>query len=362
MKLHRKLLLLAACALGASTVAAPARAWYPAYANAKWPGNGIMFYINPSMQANQPWAVQAIQEVQGRWYDQPSNFGISTGIDDDFTSATGNGESEIAFTYDWALLCGNGADGCAHLYWDGGSTLTEADIYFDAGQTWTTSTTKTAGWAYGGWARYFQPVVAHEVGHAANLAHENRFYNVMGCEWNHVYTNGANAYAYVGEDATTGARSIYGNWSGSDVGVVHWKRDPATVGEYSGHMRTVIYDANMNVLPSIQEGAEPYFKVSKGQTINVEFTFENNGDAYQSRVVRYYLSTNDLITTIDTHLGGYWMNLYPDTPFTSALTITIPSNLTAGQKYWIGVIVDADGALAEFNENNNAAYVGIKVN
>jgi hypothetical protein len=42
-------------------------------------------------------------------------------------------------------------------------------------------------------------------------------------------------------------------------------------------------------------------------------------------------------------------------------SLTIPGDLTVGQTYYLGVIVDYTGQYFEFSEINNATYIPIKI-
>ena len=77
--------------------------------------------------------------------------------------------------------------------------------------------------------------------------------------------------------------------------------------------------------------------------------------------VGFYISTNDLISTFDTRIGGATLNLGRGNVYTALHTVTIPSNLNWGTNYWIGAVIDEDGSLAESTEVNNATYIPIRV-
>jgi subtilase family serine protease len=42
--------------------------------------------------------------------------------------------------------------------------------------------------------------------------------------------------------------------------------------------------------------------------------------------------------------------------------LTIPSDLTSGINYWLGVIIDEDDRIAEMVEWNNATYLPMRSN
>jgi hypothetical protein len=108
---------------------------------------------------------------------------------------------------------------------------------------------------------------------------------------------------------------------------------------------------------------ETGYYVSRSQVVRFELSYENNGKNTQSSSdVRYYLSTNNLITTSDTQIGSATFGLSRNTVLTTYVTLTIPSNLTSGVTYWLGGVIDADGSLAEMTESNNATYLPIRIN
>jgi len=127
----------------------------------------------------------------------------------------------------------------------------------------------------------------------------------------------------------------------------------------------VVYDTSDNPLSRVACGAnnaERCYKVSKGQTVKVEFTYENLGSHTQNVDIGYYLSTNDLITTFDTLLGqGNIAALGSSIVTTNNTYVTIPSNLPSGSTRYIGAIVNFNNKFTEAMAANNATYVGIRV-
>jgi len=104
------------------------------------------------------------------------------------------------------------------------------------------------------------------------------------------------------------------------------------------------------------------YTVSKGQQVQVEFTYENSGETTQIRRAGYYLSTNSTINTADRRVATQTFTLERDNVRTVRTTLTLPTmGLTSGATYYLGVIIDDNRGLAEVDEANNAAYHIIKV-
>jgi len=184
----------------------------------------------------------------------------------------------------------------------------------------------------------------------------------MGTDWTHIHTNNNYTYAYVGEDASSGAVYLYGTdlGAGNDVGVVHWRKTGQD-GEYSIHGRTRIFDKNDNEKLSFLASGEPVYRVSSGEQIRAEFTYENNGLNALTIDAAFYLSTNDYISHWDTAIDRTSITVNRDGVDTLRHAFTLPRNLTVGNTYYIGVIVDDSGLVNEFTEVNNATYTGIRI-
>jgi hypothetical protein len=306
-------------------------------------------------------ACGALDTAKNHWNESPGffTFHVSYGWDE---VDPGNGDNEIWFSKDQGIL--KGAPGLT-LTWGSCEEIEETDIVLDANWNYTPSMNKSSSQAYGGSSRTLQTVLTHEMGHSLGLCHVNTRYNVMGDDSTFVNANGATLRAYAGEDAIDGEADLYGIWPPStfeDVSVSHWKYGGAQ-GQYSTHVRTGVYDASNNLLAKVPGPGEPIFKVSKGQTVKIEFTYENNGRSAHDVDIAYYLSTNDAITTFDTLLVvGHIPNLVRNGPFTTNNTfVTIPNNLQSGKNYYLGAIVNYNKKFAEHTGDNNATYIGIRV-
>jgi hypothetical protein len=309
-----------------------------------------------------------IQDTVNKFNRNPSNFRYSLAMDSGGVGRN-NGQNEV-----WggtgSILAG--APAIAYTYWTcywlfGDHVhMDEADVIFDYGSPWqwTADTVKSSLIRYTGSLRAIQTTGAHEFGHGLGLLHVNTEYNIMGNDFEHIHVNGSTATAYTGEDAADATVFLYGARSPAweDVAVVHWKYSGAS-GEYSDHTKTVIYDTSGAVLPTVNVVGETGYRVNRGQTVRAEFTYENNGANFHSGIqTGYYISTNDLITTSDRKIGSGSFNLSRDNVFTTTVDLVIPRDLVSGRDYWLGVIIDDNGAIRESVETNNATYTPIHVN
>jgi len=308
-----------------------------------------------------------IRDTVNKFNNNPSNFRYSVSMDSGGVGI--GGENEVWGSTDPNIL--QGAPAIAYqrwtCYWFFGDHvhMDSVDVIYDYNTPfqWTADAVKSSLIRYTGSGRSLQTTGAHELGHGLILNHVNTEYNIMGSDFEHIHVNGSNARAYTGEDAADGAVFLYGTRSPAweDVGVVHWKYSGAS-GEYSDHTKTVIYNSSGAVLPTVAVSGETGYRVNRGQVVRAEFTYENNGASFKSGIVAgYYVSTNDFISTLDTRIGSTSFNLGRGDVFTTTVTLTIPSNLTLNTNYWLGVVLDENGAISEAVESNNATYIPIRV-
>ena len=342
----------------------------------RWSGNSKSLEASSVSFPSGTW-FNGLQDGVNKFNLNPSNFRYSV-----FSSVggvgLGNGQSEVWGSSDQGVLQGAPAIAYSYktCYWFFGNIvhMSEMDVAFDYDSPWkwTTSTDKSKLLRYSDTAtdlRPLQTTVAHEIGHGARFKHENDEYNVMGTDFEHIHVNSQTARAYAGEDIADGMVDLYGATSGDweDVGVVQWRYSGAS-GEYSDHDKGVIRDTAGNVksvftITSPGTTRETAYRVSKGETVKVEFTYENNGKSFQSGVdVGFYISTNDNITTFDQRIGGRTLSLGRAAVYSpDHHTVTIPGNLLSNTTYWLGAIIDEDDSISEAVEWNNATYIPIRV-
>lgn len=327
----------------------------------KWGASSFTFNANPTgFDGQYAFWRTSFANALANFNATPINLSIGVQVDNDTNVGVGNGESEIWWASGGSAVGYNITNPC-------GNTI-EGDIIFHNDVSYDDSMDqKTNFWNYGGNSRTFETTALHEVGHTIGLAHENRYYNIMGSDYTHVHTTGETALrSYMGEDATNGLIALYGQTTKQDVSVAAWRHTGAS-GEYSTHGRTRLFDSNGSLLTSTEaisgcgySSCEQRYDVGLGQSIQYELTLENNGSNSQTVVLGYYISTNATITSSDTLIGTDTVTVTRNTPETTTRNVTIPSNLSPNTDYYLGVIIDNNNSVSEWDESNNTSYIHIR--
>jgi len=324
----------------------------------RWHGNHCHFRVDTGSMSTA--FRTAFQSALSAWNATPANFIFTMNSTNLWFPFTGNLRNEVWMSNDDDIL--NGALAVC-VSWTACAVRMESDIIFDNRVLWTSGRTKSLMRAYGGPARPFQAAAIHEVGHALGLKHESDTYNVMGDATTHLQTNGSIARSYVGEDATDGGVFLYGLAPNDrqDLGVSHWRRSGAFSG-YSTHRRTRIF-VNGIEAPKFTSagGVEPVYLVRRGQVVQLEMSYENNGSTTQYPDVDFHVSVNDFISSFDPRVGSRTITVNRNRVYTRRFPVTIPTNLNLSQTYFLGAKIDPDNQIAEFDESNNATYVGIRI-
>ncbi len=368
-------IVLAGLATLGSTVPAAAYSWRTCNGiNLRLLSNKLDTFASATSFPTGYWR-DGLQNAVNQFNRNPSNLFYVLNTDTNGV-ALGNGQSEVWGTTTAAVL--QGAPAIAYSYWQCFWTpftgtvayMTEGDVAFDYNATaanpfeWTMTRNKTLLIGYTGTSRLLQGTAVHEFGHAAGLLHENRQYNVMGADFTHVHTNGVTTNAYIGEDTGAGTVLLYGLWAAGplDLGVQHWKYAFAS-GEYSMHTRTQLFNTAGSPITGANVPGEKTYRVRRGQVVSAEFTYENNGrDTVTNVPLRYYISTDDLITTADLPIASASIStLARDSVLTARVTLVIPTSLTTGRNYWLGVIVNPNNTILDGYAYNNATYIPIRV-
>ena len=374
MNLRKKIMFLAAVVCPAIlTIVVPQDAYGYGYqiktsngTKIVWASKAVTFSCGKkSFPAGSPYR-DALTEAIYLWNQTPANFtfGVNWG---DGSLKRGNGQNEAWFSDNPSALKDSPAVCWRWKYSSGGKLWwSEADIIFDADEAWSPYSYPTSLWPYGGPYRPFVTTALHEMGHAMGLNHENRFYNVMGEDYTHIHTDQLETVGYAGSDATQGALFLYGKsgkygWK-EDVAVTHWMYGGKD-GEYSKHKPTAMIRTDMwkEVDWEMLSGFKLYH-VKPGTSYHAGFTFENTGYSDQPIVkMAGYISTNKAISTFDRFIGSTEINLPAGAVWTTTVQLTIPADLKVGMIYYLGVVVDYQNNIGEFNEGNNSSFHQIKI-
>jgi hypothetical protein len=315
-----------------------------------------------SFQSGTGWR-DALLLANARWNQAPGDFTFGIRNWGETYVGFGNGQHEIFFTGDDDFLDGAPAR-CVYYYNCNQAKINEVNVVFDNAVLYSKSDYQYSKWPYGGDWRPWLGTAIHELAHAWGGAHQNGTYNSLGEDWDHVHANNGKVRHYAGEDASSGEVHIYGRTNTTyknDVGVSHWKYGGSD-GEYSEHIPCKIYHTNGNIVANNTLNGFARYQVKPGSQYDAQFTYENNGYYYQGNVnTEYVISTNDYITTHDRRIRTRTLSLGRNFVYTSKCRVTIPADLTVGQTYWLGAIVDYTNSISEFSGSNNATWHQIQI-
>ena len=332
--------------------------------------NASMMVHQGTMPVNGAW-FNSFSTAVDRVNDNPSLFSFSLGGGWPLAQIK-NGVNEAWRTIDQLVLEGDAARAIVQFncieYWIFGRDIeyTEADIVFHANSNYTTSMNTANLIGYGGFLRPFQNAAISLLGTALGLAREPDTYGVMGEDWSHIHANSNAARSYFGEDAGNGAVFLYGlHPAKQDLSLTHWKYAGSS-GESSRHEQTGLKSSctgGRTPLPVTIDGAtgDRFHRVSPGQRVFIEMTYENNGASTQNTVTGYYVSTNNNITDFDRRIGSWSMTVGRNVVWTPCRQLTIPNDLVRGRDYWLGARIDDNETLVELTEANNATYSPIPI-
>ncbi len=334
----------------------------------RWPSSSVHFragaksFASPSQQSD-------LLTIFSLFEQNPSPFDLSLTFGDT-NIALKNSQNEIAFTkyyFDEHPIFGGveiGQDDCWGNF--GGPDILESDVLFNATKSWQRSPSALASKVkgYGGSAKVESlPLTAlHELGHSSGLRHEGYEYNVMGAG-NHEHSNGWPdpwVRVYLGEDASSAMTDLlYGQRAGSyeDVAVTHWEWTSASKVEeyvYSNHGPVRLFMFADKTSPIWE--VEGHWLLAPGEHVFVAFGLENLGKSTQTVGLKWFLSTNSLITTYDQVIGTGSITLKQGRVDYPIIELIMPP-VDEPTEYWLGIIIDPANALSESIESNNATYL-----
>ncbi len=370
MTLRYWFLSLMIAALLSGFHAASARAYFIYECNGspyEWDNPVEQYRGDPFVGGNADW-FGGFHDSLAIWRANPTymNFFNTLDINLNYNTALNNGHSEVwAQANDATDIFNGDAFAAVGPWYTSGCSITEGDVVYNKAYDYVNSQSKADYSRYGSDKLSLEAVTIHELGHNVGFEHNCSIYNVMGDSSSHLHANSDQARQYVGEDLVKGLTAIYNDdpvLQAKDVSVVHWRYSGCN-NPYSLHKRTEVFDAQADELDKVDDDAlEPRYIAKAGQTVEARFTFETLGNVTQQNGIEvgFYYSDNDTITTMDRRIGGTSISLVLDEPDTLRLPITLPGDIPQGDGY-LGVIVDENDLISEIRENNNATYVGMRI-
>jgi hypothetical protein len=160
---------------------------------------------------------------------------------------------------------------------------------------------------------------------------------------------------------------------GHSLGLGHYDLNPAIMNTYASNM-TSLTSHEINGINYLYPGGTPgtgtpdytcaITSVSStsgaaGQTITVNFRITNSGQRGDGPEFKVYLSQDQVISplneVVDRHVGtGYRLTAMDSgETHTSSITFTVPTGISG--TWYLGMVVDPGGYIAETNNNNNVS-------
>lgn len=218
--------------------------------------------------------------------------------------------------------------------------------------------------------RHYVATALHELGHAMGLQHENRWYSIMGNDFETGTWDDGVAFYGPYEDGSRGAISLYSKRpSGySDVGITPFVYKEAD-GQYSKqvvkNLSIVSGGVVTEINPTFHANSVNYWTIGRGQVVRIYFGPQNNSttDSLSNVKLRAYLSTDDHITTADTVLGTWnFPTLSSSSYGETYIDVPIPNTSGIANTFqYIGLYINYDGAISDAFSSNNMAQWQIYV-
>lgn len=288
-----------------------------------------------------------------RIYDDDGTFGADND-ENEFGGFPSNSDlSDAGYSYTWG-----GTTLGVTIFWVGtlcdSGSINETDVFFNPSYNWTDS---FDAWFQSGFdPAPYQPTTIHEIGHVFGF--------IMGLSDG---TGCSETYDY---NRLSVMHSLYAN-------IVETGR-----GIQSGDAWAVrsSYDDQTSIISLVDLGVESYYsnngtltnattdkaRYHAGESISFEnVAVENMSSSSTSDVrVRFYLSTNQNITTSDPKCNGfvYWNNFDSENYSVGSYTLSVPSDIEPGT-YWPGMIVTygGDSYTSDGHAFNNATFFASQI-
>jgi hypothetical protein len=293
--------------------------------------NPISFPVNSTNSAELAAAMQAWNNVGGSFFEFHPTIDLYSN-----TVSLGNDVNEVYLgdieDPDAVAVTSLLYDAC--LPFDD-ADINEADVVFNENEDWW-----NGQWFYNLEDENHHPnlrmVALHEFGHVLGLRHENDVMATMNTTYPCGGPIGPNKLIAPLADDRRGVSFLYPDIYDQNV-------KPDLVG--SNYKR---------IAPGKSDRVNSPTSVAAGSQTSFEFTFMNIGRTNSgSFAIGFYLSTDTNITTSDILLGtNTGASAVAGGLVTGARTVTIPSSVAPGF-YWMGVLLDKNGNVAEQSESNN---------
>lgn len=295
-----------------------------------WKSNTFDMYINTySFPAGGSFHDAILEEIQD-WNDLDGQKFHFVTRDQYWTSSTehGNRKSEMIFTPDLDSNIYGRTMVQYDCYRSWGAVVDlwgyyEADILMNSNKSWHTDQTELRESKKGDRLN-FHFVMAHELGHALGLQHSDNTMALM----NTYYPGGGVGHSNdikPHADDQQGVRRLYGN--GNTVRAV-LASNSRNIGDRQRY--------NIVTNPSSSSSVATLFR---GNEYEIEYTMENAGTYSENIGVKFYISTNNYISSFDTYVGESGWSLMGS--HTAKKRFTVPSSIAPGT-YYIGYVLTPD--------------------
>ena len=223
---------------------------------------------------------------------------------------------------------------CRTTWVDGNNRVRETDILINP--------------AIAGNEAQFRKSLTHEFGHALTLDHETARMALLYPGTFRQPPNYASLW-YSRRDDHQGVRAML-NWVNANIGAGSW--DVAQFTDMATWSQAHDNPGSAGNLVMTRLSTET---VSRGGTATVQFVHvENRGNVPAQNVrLKFYLSTNEVISTSDHEIGSFTWNTFNNW-WSGSLNLQIPNSVPPGQ-YFLGWILTTDSA--ERSSSNNTAIL-----